>query len=95
MRSARHRNLVIPVATIERVASRLETHGSIEQGYLGLGLQPIWVEGQKDSAAIIISNDANGPAAAAGLFQGDILTSWNALRQHCLRRLYRQRGRRR
>src|SRR5262245_18445992 len=34
------RVLVIPSATIERVAARLETHGRIARGYLGVGLQP-------------------------------------------------------
>ena len=32
------RVLVIPSATIERVAARLETHGRVARGYLGLGL---------------------------------------------------------
>jgi len=36
---ARRRVLVIPAATIERVAARLETHGRIARGYLGVGLQ--------------------------------------------------------
>src|SRR3954466_3475782 len=35
------RVLVIPTATIERVAAQLEARGRIARGYLGLGLQPI------------------------------------------------------
>jgi S1-C subfamily serine protease len=35
----RRRVLVIPSATIERVAVRLEKHGRIPRGYLGLGFQ--------------------------------------------------------
>src|SRR5262245_35698240 len=33
--------IVIPAATIQRVAARLETHGRIARGYLGVGLQPV------------------------------------------------------
>ena len=39
--SGPRRTLVIPTATLARVASRLETHGRIARGYLGVGLQPV------------------------------------------------------
>ena len=87
VRGASRRALVIPTATIERVASRLESHGSIAHGYLGLGLQPISVDGHTEAAAMIVSVDKNGPAAAAGFFQGDILISWNDLPLHSIRNL--------
>src|SRR4029450_3488316 len=41
----RRRVLVIPAVTLGRVAARLETHGRIARGYLGLGLQPVSVGG--------------------------------------------------
>ena len=47
----RRRVLVIPSSTIERVAVRLETHGYIARGYLGLGLQPVGLDGDKVSGA--------------------------------------------
>jgi S1-C subfamily serine protease len=87
VRGARRRALVIPAATIERVASRLESHGSVAHGYLGLGLQPISADGHNEAAAMIMSIDQKGPAAAAGLFQGDILVSWNDLPLHSVRKL--------
>jgi S1-C subfamily serine protease len=68
----RRRVLVIPSATIERVAPRLETHGRIARGYLGLGLQPVAVEGD-GSGAMVMSVDPKGPGAAAGIHQGDII----------------------
>ncbi|HET8997803.1 MAG TPA: S1C family serine protease, partial [Acetobacteraceae bacterium] len=37
----RRRTLVVPSATIERVANTLATHGRIARGYLGLGMQPV------------------------------------------------------
>src|SRR5437868_7423795 len=37
----RHQALVIPTQTVERIAERLETGGSIARGYLGAGLHPL------------------------------------------------------
>ena len=71
----RRRVLVIPSATIERVASRLESHGRISRGYLGLGLHPVAVNG--GVGAMVMSIDANGPGAAAGVRQGDVIVAWN------------------
>jgi S1-C subfamily serine protease len=72
----RRRTLVIPMATIERVAEALAAKGRIARGYLGLGLQPVRLDGG-GSRAIAISVDAHGPGAAAGVRQGDIIVAWN------------------
>lgn len=72
----RRRVLVIPATTIERVAATLETHGRIPRGYLGLGLQPVRIEGA-GIGAMVMSVDPKGPGAAAGLRQGDILVAWD------------------
>jgi S1-C subfamily serine protease len=73
----RRRVLLIPTATIERVAPKLAEHGRIARGYLGLGLQPVTIEGGEGSGLMIVSVDAQGPGARAGLHQGDILVDWN------------------
>jgi S1-C subfamily serine protease len=72
----RRRVLVIPSVTIGRIAARLETHGRIPRGYLGLGLQPVAVEGGA-SGVMVMSVDPNGPGAAANIHQGDVLVSWD------------------
>jgi S1-C subfamily serine protease len=69
--------LVIPAATIERVAATLETHGKVPRGYLGLGLQPTKVEGVDGLGVMVMSVDPNGPGAAAGVRQGDVIIKWN------------------
>jgi S1-C subfamily serine protease len=69
--------LVIPAATIERVAAKLESHGRIARGYLGLGLQPVAVEGVEGSGAMVMSVDPKGPGGLAGVYQGDVIVVWN------------------
>ena len=72
----RRRVLVIPAVTLGRVAARLETHGRIARGYLGLGLQPVTVEGG-GSGVIVMSVDPKGPGAAAEIHQGDVVVTWD------------------
>jgi S1-C subfamily serine protease len=74
VRGAR-RVIVIPAATIERVASQLETHGRIARGYLGLGLQPVKLD--DGVGAMVMSVDKSGPSATAGIRQGDVIVGWN------------------
>jgi S1-C subfamily serine protease len=87
----RRRVLVIPSATIERVAVKLETNGRIARGYLGVGLQPVEIDGG-ETGAMVMSVDPKGPGAAAGLMQGDIIASWNGDRVSHLRSLLRTLG---
>lgn len=69
----RRRSLVIPMATVDRVAAVLADRGRIARGYLGVGLQPVAVAGHDGMAGMVISLDADGPGAKAGLHQGDIV----------------------
>jgi S1-C subfamily serine protease len=87
----RRRALVIPSATIDRIASQLETHGRIARGYLGLGLQPVTIEGG-GSGAIVMSVDAKGPGVAAQIHQGDVLVSWDGRPFGELQKLLRSLG---
>ncbi|WP_454631324.1 S1C family serine protease [Bradyrhizobium cenepequi] len=84
------RVLVIPAATIERVASRLETHGRIARGYLGLGLQPVKLD--DGIGAMVMSVDRTGPAAAVGIRQGDVIVGWNDEKISGVRALLRALG---
>ena len=88
---ARRRVLVIPSATIARVAARLETHGRVARGYLGLSLQPVRLE-QDGVGAMVMSVDGTGPGAAAGVRQGDVIVSWNGEALRGVRALVRALG---
>jgi S1-C subfamily serine protease len=87
----RRRVLVIPSATIGRIATRLETDGRIPRGYLGLGLQSVTIEGG-GSGVIVMSVDPNGPGAAARIHQGDVLVSWDGKSISSLQPLLRSLG---
>lgn len=69
------RVLVIPTATIERVAAQLEARGRIARGYLGLGLQPVRLD--DGVGAMVMNVDKAGPSAAAGIRQGDVIVAVN------------------
>ena len=88
----RRRVLVIPSTTIERVAAKLESHGHIARGYLGLGLQPVAIDGNDGSGAMVMSVDPHGPGALAGIHQGDILVAWNGEPIRHMRSLLRALG---
>ena len=84
------RVLVIPAATIERVASQLETRGRIARGYLGLGLQPLRLD--DGIGAMVMNIDKAGPAAAAGIRQGDVIVAVNDQKLSGVRALLRTLG---
>ena len=71
----------IPVETAEKVAESLLAHGRIRHAYLGLGAQPIRLSevlaqqlGQ-ESGLLVVTVEADGPAARAGLSQGDTIVT--------------------
>lgn len=72
----RRRVLVIPSATIGRVAPTLERHGRMRRGYLGLVLRPVAVDGEPGRGAMVMGVTDGGPGAAAGVCQGDVLVKW-------------------
>ena len=88
----RRRVLAIPLTTIERVASRLESHGHIARGYLGVGLYPVAVEGSEQWGAMVMNVDPKGPSVTAGLRQGDVIVSWNREPLRHIRSLLRSLG---
>jgi S1-C subfamily serine protease len=73
----RRRVLVIPAATIVRVAAQIEAHGKVARGYLGLGLQPVRLDRDGGVGAMVMSVDGDGPGAKAGVRQGDVLQAWD------------------
>lgn len=75
VRGPRGRAIVIPAATIDRVAGQLLQHGRVPRAYLGAGLRDVPLD-DGTSGAMVMTIDAAGPAAAAGMRQGDIIVAW-------------------
>jgi S1-C subfamily serine protease len=79
----RGRVLCIPAATIERVVSVIETHGRVPQPFIGICLQPLWIDAatrreldlpsDMRSVPVVSAIESGSPAAAAGLQVGDWL----------------------
>lgn len=72
-------SLTIPAPTLSRVVETLQTHGRMPRGYLGIGIQPVRLSDAlrqqtgQETGLMVMSVEADSPAAAAGLLQGDIL----------------------
>ncbi len=59
--------------------SELLTHGRVRRGYLGVGTQPVRLQGTaraaagQDAGLLVLSVEPGGPSDAAGLALGDFL----------------------
>jgi len=69
----------IPIETAATVAENLRAHGRIRRAYLGVGAQPVRLgealrnQLGQESGLLVVTVEAGGPAAKAGLLQGDTL----------------------
>lgn len=80
---ARESRLAVPATTVSRVADELVRKGHVSRGYLGLGMQPVRLpealRGRLglpgDTGLIVVTVQADGPAARAGMLLGDVLVA--------------------
>ncbi len=73
----------VPSNVAKKVVDAIETHGKVERGWLGVQIQEITPAiasslGLKaDHGALVAVISPNGPAATAGLKQGDVVLTFN------------------
>ena len=69
----------IPAELVAPVVQQLRTTGAVTRGYLGVGIQPVSPDIAaslglpKDRGEIVASVEPTGPAARAGIKQGDVI----------------------
>lgn len=71
---ARGSAITVPAFTVNRVVAELLAQGHVRRGYLGVGLHPVQL-GDSKTGLIVLSLEADGPAAKAGLVVGDVVLS--------------------
>jgi len=64
--------VAIPALTVNRVVDELLARGRVRRGYLGVGLQPVELP-DHHKGLIVLSLEAEGPAAKSGVLIGDVL----------------------
>ncbi len=82
-------SLTIPTGTIKKVIEQLLTHGAVPRGYLGIGIQPVRLGDAtqqtvgQETGLMVMSVENDGPAAQAGIAQGDVIVTLDgeAIRQ--------------
>ena len=73
----------IPAELAYPVIQQLRAAGTVKRGYLGIGIQPLSTDIAaglglpKDKGEIVASVEASGPAARAGIKQGDVILRIN------------------
>jgi S1-C subfamily serine protease len=73
--------LVIPAATVQRIAPALLASGRVPRGWLGVALRPVAIPDELREAdgeatgLMVMSLSPEGPAAKAGIVPGDIIVS--------------------
>jgi S1-C subfamily serine protease len=80
---SRQLELAVPASTVARIVDELLATGRISRGYLGLGLQAVTLPeplrrlapGSGAQSLIVVSVEADGPAAGAGVMLGDVLVA--------------------
>lgn len=90
--------LVIPAATVDRVAPAVLASGRVPRGWLGVALRPVAVPDELRETSgeaiglMVMSLSPEGPAAKAGIVAGDIILSVDRASARRLRNVLAQLG---
>ncbi len=79
-------SLTLPIAILRRVVGQITEHGKVKRGFIGVSLQPVRLNDSISALAgqskglLIVGTEQDGPADKAGLFQGDIVVTFDSLK---------------
>jgi S1-C subfamily serine protease len=71
--------IALPHSAVKPVVEALKTQGHVKRGFLGVHTQPVRLASnlasslKQETGLMIIGTESDGPAAKAGLMQGDVL----------------------
>ena len=77
----RDASIALPLSAVKPVIEAIKTHGHVKRGFLGVHTQPVRLaqniaDGLKqETGLMVIGTESDGPAAKAGLMQGDVLVA--------------------
>lgn len=69
----------VAAGVVDRISASLLEHGSVRQGFLGVGAQAVRLPDDlaeslgQETGLMLASVEADGPAAKSGIYQGDII----------------------
>ncbi len=72
-------SVTVPGSTLRSVVTTLLEHGHVRRGYLGVGAQPVRLPDglaallEQETALLLITVEADSPAASGGLLMGDTI----------------------
>lgn len=75
----RDASLALPLAAIKPVVESLRAHGHVKRGFIGVSTQPVRLAPslaerlKQETGLMVIGTESDGPAAKAGMMQGDVL----------------------
>jgi S1-C subfamily serine protease len=75
----RDASIALPYSAVKPVVEALKVHGHVKRGFLGVHTQPVRLAAalseslKQETGLMVIGTEADGPAAAGGLMQGDVL----------------------
>jgi serine protease DegQ len=85
----------LPLDAADKVVESLQQHGRIRRAYLGVGTQPVRLAENlksqlgQEAGLLVVTVEAGGPAASAGLMQGDIIVAFDGQAVRQLEDLFR------
>ena len=81
-------SMTVPAATVKKAVETILAHGRMPRGYLGIGIQPVRLPDalqpqlNQETGLMLMSVEANSPAAQGGLLQGDVLVTLDGQAVH-------------